>query len=553
MATFNGFIIGDKETAISPLRPLWMASIDHTDTGSGIDVLPPISGLLNLNQPINPMPQILSGGFLAPTYTNDFYNKILIDPIFINFDSVVTNQIKSISVFNGYFMSKTLNGINLNDFDSGMSFTGDTTPSVYLPLEERTHFVSVDTEGPPNISANINYDWEGSGDDITVNITGIRIVLLPVTFKVNADEKLTWGTNVLTSRNGTEQRVRTRNKPRQELKIQAYLNNEDRIKIENVMYGRLGGEWAIPMWIESRYGGPIDTGSTVVSVSTLYGDFRVGGLVLIWEKSKKYEVFLIDAITDNSITIRGTVSQGFDNPQIMPVRKAIANSKPRRNTTGYDGMFSGSFLIVDNIRLPENPSTEQYLGEDVYLEQPTTSKKTGITDIYDTRTDLIDFGTGSFSQVAPWENVRINRQFELIIDGLESIWNFRLWLHRRAGMLVPFYMPTFENNLLIETVGNISDNFLARNDKYSGNATERNKIAFYLKNETWVFKNIINSGLTGGGQELITIDSVLNVDASEIEFVSYMGLKRLSTDSFQMKWLGNNVVSVNISITEIKP
>ncbi len=553
MAVFNGFIVGDKETAVSPLRPLWMDSIDHTDTGSGIDVLPPISGVFTSNQPINPMPQILSAGFLVPTYTNDFYGKVLIDPVFISFDSVVTNQIKSISVFNGYFINKTLNGINLNDFDSGMSFTGDTTPAAYLPLEERTHFVNVDTEGPPNISASINYDWEGSGDDITVNITGIRIVLLPVTFKVNADEKLTWGTNVLNSRNGTEQRVRTRNKPRQELKIQAYLNNEDRIKIENVMYGRLGGEWAIPMWIESRYGGPIATGATVISVSTLYGDFRVGGLVLIWENTKKYEVFLVDAITDNSITIRGTVSQGLDNPQIMPVRKAIANSKPRRNTTGYDGMFSGSFLIIDNIRLPENPSTEQYLGEDVYLEQPTTSKKTGITDIYDTRTDLIDFSTGSFSQVAPWENIRINRQFELIIDGLESIWNFRLWLHRRAGMLVPFYMPTFENNLLIETEGNISDNFLARNDKYSGNATGRNKIAFYLKNETWVFKNIINSGLTGGGQELITIDSALNVDVSEIEFVSYMGLKRLSTDSFQIKWLGNNVVSVNISITEIKP
>ena len=119
-------------------------------------------------------------------------------------------------------------------------------------------------------------------------------------------------------------------------------------------------------------------------------------------------------------------------------------------------------------------------------------------------------------------------------------------------MLVPFYMPSYENNMVIETVGNIPDNFLVRNDDYSGNTENRDHIAFYLKNETWIFRTITGSTLIGN-QTQITIDSALNIDASEIDFVSYMGLKRLSTDNFKIKWLGNNVAAVNVSITEIKP
>ena len=49
----------------------------------------------------------------------------------------------------------------------------------------------------------------------------------------------------------------------------------------------------------------------------------------------------------------------------------------------------------------------------------------------------------------------------------------------------------------------------------------------------------------------MTLSSSLGFNASEIQYVSYLGLVRLATDSIDLNWLGNGVVQVSFDELEI--
>lgn len=557
MTTSTGYLITDIITGVSsnPLtRPTWYQSIDYDNHGSAttgeIEVLSPGASTFVLP---TVSPDLTNTGYIAGSYRDVFYDRILIEPVFIDFGSVLSVQQQDILIFNAYLADRTLYNITLNDFDDNTTFVGDTTPTDYLPLEEKTHSIIIAPDGPPNIEASIDYDWESTSDDIRVNFIGTRIVLLRITFRSGVKESLIWLTNVMESRNGIEQRVRHRDAPRQQFAVQAYLNKDDRNLVENIMYGRRGTTFAIPVWTESREGSSITSEDTIINVNTLYGDFRLDGLALIWESSRKFHAFQVDAITDTTITTDRGVPNDYDNPIIMPVRTARFLNNPTRNATGYDGIFSGVLEVTDNIKLDTTASDTQFNSKDFYDDEPLMKGTVGVPDKYNTRIDLLDYETGVINLVSPWNYNRVTRQFELVLDGLEEIWNFRLWLHRRAGKLVPFYMPSFENNLTILDRGILTDSLTCRNDEYSGQASSRENMAFRRSDDTWHLKTVISSAVNPNNQDAIVLDSALGFDYEELEFASYMGLKRLSSDKFELTWLSNNVALVTVSITEILP
>jgi len=551
MATFTGYRLTDINTAISPNRAPFLEFIDD-DIRPGVmdpDTIPISPG----DRSIGSVPFINKTvtGHYEGAYVEDFYNRILIEPVFINFGSVLSTQQQEITVFNGYLSSRTIEDITLNDFDINIIFQGDTTPDTYLPLEERIHTITITPDGPPAIDASIDYDWEGTSDDITVDFVGSRIILIPAVFRPNMRERLLWLNNVMVSRDGTEQRVRHREAPRQQFIFQAYFNRNDRNFIENLAYGRRGGQFGIPVWPESREGSSITAGDTVINVDTQYGDFRVDGIALAWESTRKFHAFQIDELTDTTITPFGEIPEDLDSPLIIPVRTVRFLSDPVRSTTGYDAVFSASVEVLDNIKLETTASPVQVNGEDFYDEEPLMVNMDGVPDRYNTRVDLIDYDTGVLTQITPWTYNRVDRQFQLVLEGLEDIWNFRLWLHRRAGRLVPFYMPTFENNFFILDRGILTDVLECQNDEYTSQSSTRDRLAVRKTDGTWVFREVLSSFVNVSGNDVITLDSALDFDYNELDFVSYLGLKRLSSDTFQITWLSNNVARVSVPVTEI--
>jgi hypothetical protein len=167
---------------------------------------------------------------------------------------------------------------------------------------------------------------------------------------------------------------------------------------------------------------------------------------------------------------------------------------------------------------------------------------------------VLDNESGLISQYAPWDNLRIGRSFELILEGLQEVWEMRQWLDRRAGKLTPFWMPTFENNLKVLNTGTVVDSLEVVNADYSVQSSARKTIVIKKTDGSYVFREIIDAIFNAiSGNEDLTLDSSLNFDASEIDEVNFIGLKRLNSDQIEFDWLANNVVSVTLPIIELEP
>jgi hypothetical protein len=492
-------------------------------------------------------------GVLCPSYSDIFYNRILIEPTRVNFGSIVSDQSIDIDIFNAYFVNSTLSDLVETNFDAGISLVAESTPATYFPLEEKTYTITAILDGPAQTDATLTFDWLAPIPDISIPITGSRIVLLPVTYRDKVKETLLFKTDILNSYNGTEQRVMVRQNPRHQFAIKAYLNKSDRFRVENLIYGWRSKIWAIPMWPEARMGDPITNGDLTIYVDTTYADFRINQLAVIYEHSRKFDVFQIASKTDTSIVLNRGVNDDYDNPIIMPVRSARMVKDPIRKTTGHDAILEAILEVTDNLAYPASASAIQFNGEDTFFMDPLQTTTDGAPDKYEHRVDLMDNTTGVITQFAPWDHIRINREFELILEGTQEIWEIREWLYRRAGKLRPFYMPTYENNMRLLSQGTITDSFVVEEDAFSLQATARNHIAIKQTDGSYLFRTVVDSEINVDGNTDITIDSALNIQADEIEEINFFGLKRLSSDEIDLIWLPNNVVSITIPITEVEP
>ena len=543
---------GLAQNTDTAVRPTWYDSIEFnvgfataTDgaaaavCGTHADVLP-----------IDVVTQSLTGCRLS-SYADIFYNRIIITPNPLSVGNITADVSIPLLVFNAYFSAKSLDSVTPSNLD-GIALTGASYPKSLSALEELelSVDVSIDT-GPPTIDGSYLFDFESGVVDITVPVTGNRVLALPYLFQSGMQEILTFATQVMTSNDGYEQRTKLRGSPRQSFLNSIAIPSGEIASLDTLLYGWRINKYGLPITSECR---ELDIATSAsspnIDVNTEFGDFRVGGLAAIYVSPRDFELVVIDSFTTSQIVATTNITKVYAvGTLIMPVRVARLLTNPTRSTDGYRQRLDFSFLSIENTTLATSAAPDQYKSLDVYLEEPLTTDAYA-RDIYNSRVDVVDYGTGLEDTFAPWQKTKIARQFGLQFDTQEDVWNFRLWLHRREGKLRPFWMPTFENNLLLLSTTPLDLQLIVQNDNQDSLSTGRDDIA--IKTTTgWLFRGV--TAITPIGDDLeVAVDSTLgNIEPDTVEFISFMGRKRLSSDRIEIDWTGNNTAQVAVPITEI--
>lgn len=549
MATHTGHlspIIGHDNPAITPA---WAFTSFYIDVVRGWDVPLPFKVVATDTQPVAENP-ISHAGKRLPGFVDDFYYRIIIEPSYINTGNLVSEQFYEIDVFNGYFLDKTLEGIQIQTLD-GVEFNGPTPPTVYFPLQTIQYTITISTDGPPAIDGNIAFNFEGTSDDIIIHVTGSRIVMLPYQAALPWQEILEWKTDILTTNSGNEQRIRLRKKARHSVRSYYPIPREAARAAFNRAYGWVQRSWAVAMWADIQYIGPINNGATSIICDTTKYDFRPNSLVCVWESYALNQVIEITDVFPGSISLTRVMSGSFTKAYLMPVRIGVPNGGIRRLTDGSNTSLGIEYEFKDNIDL--NPTAPaQFLGYDIYYD--VTLMSSGATEErLIARMDTVDYETGPIDYYPPWRYNRRARDAYFLNEDPEATWTFKKWLHRRAGRLRPYWLPTFENNLQLLTQGNVGSTLQCSSDDYRSMAVDRTHLAIELIDGTWYPRTVTGSSIVNSSIINVAIDSPLNVDASLIKQICYLGLHRLDTDRVEMDWIGGGVNSANIRILEIKP
>lgn len=521
----------------------WVQEIEVVAAGSHTDNLP-------ISMPANGLT-----GYGTPTLTDVFYNRLMVEPTSLDFEILVSTKSFFLTTWNGYLdQSIDLDDLLLSGFE-GLSVIGDATPATYLPLQERTYEVKAIMDGPPTINALLTFDWEFGFTDNVIDISGIRIVLYPYLYRPNMIENLEWMTNILTSDNGIETRQGFRESPRQIFSISSFIQPNEQARADNLLYGWWHQSWAIPIWGEGRHPTNAVTAlDETIDVDTKYADFRAGSLGVIWENERKFDLFTVISFTDAQITLDNGVTESYDvNAIVCPVRIGRIARPPQRRSKGHNAVLKLIFAVDDNVYFLEGASPTVYLSEDTYLDMPDKPGGKSFIDNYMRDIRVVDYKTGIVNQYSTWEQPKISRNFLVVLEGLEDIWSFRKWLHRRAGKQRPFWMPTFENNIRVTGTGNLGLTFTVWEDANRVYASDRDHIYVRMKDGTEYLRAVTDMSDVGGGVNNLTVDTSITEDRANVDFISYMGLKRLNSDKIKLKWLANDVVECLVPIKEIEP
>lgn len=559
MAIKQGSIISTTQKSVPSSNPSswaseglsWYPSEASISTNLGV-VRSPISNIRVKNSPI---PTVFRNrnGVLNSNLEDTFYNRILIEPGSLLLGSIVSSQIRTISIFNAYFLPKTISSIELINGE-GISLSGLTFPVTIGALQTVQLNVTVSSSGPAVIDTSLLFDSIGTSDDIAVSITGARLVGLPFQGRAPMAEQLEWKTDVLTSSNNKEQRIRVRNNPRQSFSLSYPISKEHHNLANNLSHGWQFRRWAIPLWNEVQNVGTVASGATSINCSTVNFDIRANALIMLWESVDKNEIIEVDTLTASNVTLTRSVAQNFTNAILMPVRLCRNLGGIGRDTSGFESFLLAKFEALDNTRFPV-VVPPQYQGHDLYLDEDLLLVGDANRHAIKARVDTLDFKFAVPEFDSPWQYARATWPMVVLKEGPVENWVWKQFLHRRAGKLRAFWIPTFENDfeMLPTQTGLVTTSIAIRENQYRQFArSHRRDIAIELDTGSWVAARINGTSDIDSTSFTIALDVTLNVQATQIKRISYLDLVRLDSDMVTIQWQGNGVSSCEINLKQIE-
>lgn len=493
---------------------------------------------------------VVSAAVSALDYRDDFYNRIRYLPERLDLGALVSGQTRDLVIWNQHPDARVLDALTLIN-GTGIEVTGPTNFTL-AHNGFQTYTITVSADGPATVDAELAFDWAAPTEDNSIAIIGSRVVPFPFLYGQGAVETLNWHTQIMTSNDGSEQRVRVRNHPRQGFSVRAFIPFHLLAFADNLLYGWRSHLWGIPVFAECRtLNSPTSIGVSTIDVSTAFAQFVVGELAIIYNTATDYEIVQIFSFTANEIVTVSPLTKAFTtNAVVTPMLSCRMLGNPVRQTTGFGAFVTADFEAIKNSSLPSVASPIQFLGDDVFVDEQLAIEN-GVKDSYGSRVDTLDFESSNVAVFAPWDNVKKSRVFGQQLTSQEELWNFRLWLHRRAGRLRPVWIPTHEVDFTFQSVGTVNTSLLARDDGQVLYASSR--VHMRILTTTGDVFVTINSMVSDGSTITMLIDVDLNRDASELLHGQHMGLQRLSSDRIELSHGSNFDSDVSVPITEIKP
>jgi hypothetical protein len=388
-------------------------------------------------------------------------------------------------------------------------------------------------------------------DSSSVVYISIEVDYLPVVIpfqpQAPVKETLTWLTDLSIARDGTEERKKISTSPRQMFSYSYPVNYDKKVMAQNIVWGDIANEMLVPIWTQAVRVNSISAGLTTLILDTTKSEFRAPGYAMIWSSHDNYQIVGVYEVNTSNMLI-SNLTRAFSGCFVMPVRLGVLTKGANRLLTGLESKFSLEFMIRDNKELVVSAPT-QYLGEDLYTTETLLSGQDLNEDI-NINLEVFDPGIGEFNFTTGLIRPRSYREYRVLCEDAASSWAFREFLHRRSGRYRSFRQPTFENDLRPTNTSTITTTLLVRKDEYMRNSQSRDVIAIETSSG-WLTRQITDVVSVSDDIMSLTLNSSLGVTKEQIRRISWLGLRRLDTDSVEINHIGAGVSNSAFMMVEI--
>jgi len=501
-------------------------------------------------------------GVERPGLLHDFYFRIHLIPRTVSLGNVIVPKTETVYFWNAFLTDATLTAI-IGTATEGLSLAGPAPVTVAAPLAMFSYQLTAIPEGPATIDA--TYGFVVGGITYDLRVLGVRFSLFAVDPNQDEalEETLEWRTALIDAPDGTEQAIGQRGIPRRTLSYALAADSEDRQYLEHLLWSSQWRSLSIPIWTDSaQLAAPVNPGGMTLSLS---GDalfaFRDGGVAVLWASPSQHEVVDIDTWVAGTITTARAVAGTWPaGTEVFPgsFGHLQADWEQSRPSSIVDTARAVIELdpTRDNPNLPVAAAALTLDGFEVYTVEPNwrDSPAAGWTAFR----DEFDPGIGAITRWPSQTYSEFRREFSWLLEGRQSIQDFRAFLARRAGARVPVYMPTWQDDLkLVQNIGpsDVAARF-ARVEPAAllGAHPSRRAIALLLRDGSVMVRGISNPVDNGDGTLSLNLSTATGqlVLTSDVEMTCYVPLWRMS-DAVTLVWHTNEVVECGIRFRATNP
>ena len=501
-----------------------------------------------------------SAGVIVRQFERDWYHRVHLLPGRMALGNLLSAQIRQVEVWNAHFAPKTLSAI-IGQNNGGLTLAAPVNPpTTYGMLESRLHNLSIGLDGPPVIEASFIFQFPGEAP--TLSVTGRRVVV----FGIAPDwsdgwlERLMWATDVLTARDGTEQRIRLRSQPRRSLEFSLLAAGDEASLLDVLLSAWQARVYALPVWPDkSRLSSRVNAGSTVIPVATPHLEYAADGLLVIGTDSRNTEAAEILSVASHAVTLKQPLLQTWPAGAFV-VPAQTARLRMKQGVARVTESIARSRLVFDLVEssvIAPQETGKRFKSAPVWLQRP--NRRRDVETEYQRLAEVLDFETGITAVDDAANRPFIRRSFDYLCRNRAEIAAFRGWLAARQGRFAAFWQPAWETSLVPtrkllagQTALTVASRGYAL---YFNGLPERAEAAFLHKTGQWHLRTILGFGPgVSGEEEVMTLDQPFSFDARPEDWAALYFLEktRLDADQIELNWLTDSVVEASVPMRSCK-
>lgn len=504
-------------------------------------------------------------GVVVHSFSQDYYNRLHIFPIPVDFGSVTQQKTINLQVWNAFFDVAEYTGQITSGFD-GISLDAGATPppTIYIPALYNYQIpITAEVEGPGNLNGLLQLQITGKYSS-TIPVVGRRTKLFPfvTSWDTNPIETFEYKTNIVETEQWEEHRYRLRAYPRRsfQLGIAAAGRGDSELRVS--LMGSQGSEYALPVWMyETELLQQVLPGDNRVYVGTADSDFVVGEGIMILESSERFEVVEVVAVGDGYVDV---------DPDNGPSQLWYAGTKayPVRNTRFSDtisltspaGNVSKATVNLDSL-IPERAFSAHafplYKGHPVMTWMPNWVSGGKVS--YKRKVELVDNGIYPATQHQLSTRYGEEQDFEWLLRNRTEVLQFRNLMNYMAGRHKPIWIPSWHNDMPIARTYTGTVELYANSSfatKYLLSDSTLSLHLRLLKKDGTAYYGKVEE--VAPAPDIPTHDRIIlddlwpdTIPTYWVEDLSQISLVRLSSDSYDITWYTPQVAVAKITVVRV--
>lgn len=368
-------------------------------------------------------------------------------------------------------------------------------------------------------------------------------------------------TDVIVSRNLTEQRKAARQQPRRAFEFETHLSPKDSKNLILWMGSKAQSLFAIPDFTrETELSSSALIAVSSISIPTPVPHWVRAGASLVIGSGRFAQKELLEIASVSGSTVNFTTLTTYAWPSGSKVRPAVLGTLDQQFKFSMATTRSGKVKF----RFIEDPgaATEKYVsppilfdGREVFLGK--FNWRDSVTHEVEGQLATLAFELGVFSHVAFQDFNPRQVQGTYSMFSKAEAEEFIEFLHRKRGRLQPFWMPTWQEDMVAfsdSLSGTFALTVVGRNvfDLFE-DSVSMNRVAVVMETGTIHFFTVSSVDLVGDNTRLTFVQALPEaLGPSSISRIHWMPLWRFSADKSVLKWATDSIAETKLALTQLR-